>query len=468
MFRIGALKQRWNQGPDRARGRLRLRPGFLALESRALLSTLMVDSTASNGSAGTLRWAISQANETNQAETIEFSSLFNTQQKITLSGGPLIVSNPAGITITGPGENLLSISGNHGGPVFRITTGSVASMSGLSITGGKTSGNGGGIQNDGGALALDDVVLRGNSGRDGGGLFNSGSATLTDVIVRGNHARKGGGVFNDGGMMLSDVTFRGNHATVGGGAFNKGTAAESDVVVRGNTASLGSGVFSARTATLTRSGLSSEASTKTILSDNFTKNVTGGVPTNWAALPTPFAGTYSETSGNVTITVGNSSVGDAGILSGLPSSAFSPLNVVTTIQAQINNVNQAGNAVFGLIGLSSTGTQTGDLAAGIDAQGNVVIVEQEAGISQIVPVKTDASYKGGSIQMTFVISSAGVEVKAPGYDSGVLSFKSLSNFSLTTAFGTEAIPALVAANQPKATKGAASFGSINVTTMPLG
>ncbi len=444
MFRFGAFYKRWNQRPDAARGRLRLRPGLMALEGRTLLSTFTVNSTADNGSTGTLRWAVDQANSSDQASTIVFSSQFNTPQKITLTGGPLVLSNPATTTITGPGENVLTISGKNATRVFAITPGSAAALSGLTITGGKVNGNGGGIRNDGGTLALDDMVLRGNSARVGGGLFNNGSATLTDVIARGNHARTGGGIFNNGSATLTDV------------------------VTRGNSALVGSGVFSARTATLTRSGLSSEASTKTILSDNFTKNVTGGVPTNWAALPAPFAGTYSESSGNVTITVGNSSVGDAGILSGLPSSAFAPLNVVTTIQAQINNVNQAGNAVFGLIGLSSSGTQTGYLAAGIDAQGNVVIVEQEAGISQIVATKKDASYKGGSIEMTFVISSAGVEVKAPGYDSGVLSFKSLSNFSLTTAFGFEAIPALVAANQPKATNGAASFGSINVSTTPLG
>jgi hypothetical protein len=467
MFRIGLSNERRKPGPNTGRGRLRLRmrPALIELEGRTLLSSLMVNSTADDGSAGTLRWAIGQANASNQAETIVFSSLFNTPQRITLSGSPLVLSNPATTTITGPGENLLTISGNHAGPVFGSTAGSVASLSGLTITGGKVNGNGGGIRNDRGTLALDDIVLRGNSARNGGGLFNNGSVTLTDVIVRGNHARVGGGVFNNGGMMLTDVTFVGNHAKVGGGAFNNGTAGMNDVVVRGNTASLGSGLFSARRAALTRSGLASRGSTTTILNDAFNKNVTGGVPTNWAPVPPP-SGTVVENPGNVTITVTNATVGSAGILSTLAASDFSPLKVVTTMQAQVNSVNKSGNAIFGLLGLSGQ-TETGYLAAGIDAQGNVFIVEQEAGISQTVLIKKDANYKGGSILMSFIVSASGVEVTAPGYDSGMVSFsKNLNNFSLATAFGSGAIPALVAANQPGETSGSASFGSIKVTTSP--
>jgi hypothetical protein len=445
MNRIEVGNKRRKPTLDAVRRRPRLRPTVSELEGRTLLSTFTVNSTADNGSTGTLRWALDQANASNQAERIGFSSLFNTPHTIRLTGGPLVLSDPAGITITGPGENFLSITGNKASRVISVTPGSAASLSDFTITGGNVHGNGGGIRNNGGTLALDDIVIRGNSAGMGGGLYNNGAVTLTDVTIRGNHARKGGGVFNDGSATLTNV------------------------VTRSNTTVAGSGVFSTRTATLTRNGLSSEAST-TILSDNFTKNVTGGVPTNWAVLPTPFAGTYAESSGNVKITVGNSAQGSAGILAELPPPGFSPLNVTTTITAQINGVNQSGNAVFGLIGLSSKGTETGYLAAGIDAEGVVVIVEQEAGISEIVPIKKDANYNGGSILMKFVISPTGVEVSAPGYDSTFLRFnsKNLSNFSLTSAFGSGAFPALVAANQPSASNGAASFGSIDVTTTQLG
>jgi hypothetical protein len=140
--------------------------------------------------------------------------------------------------------------------------------------------------------------------------------------------------------------------------------------------------------------------------------------------------------------------------------------VVTTIVAQVNGVNPDGNAVFGLIGLSATGSLTGNLGAGIDAKGNVFIVEQSPNIAQtIVPVGMDKGYTGGSILMKFVVDAQGVRVTAPGFDSGEVSFsKDLNNLSMNTAFPNGAVPALVAASQPNEKGGTASFQSISVIT----
>src|SRR5580692_4417085 len=120
MIRIGAGNKRRKQGPDGVRGRLRLRPALVALEGRALLSTLTVNSTADDGSTGTLRWAIGQANASNQADTIDFSSLFDTPQTITLTSGSLLLTSADTTTISGPGANLLTVSGNQAGRVFDI------------------------------------------------------------------------------------------------------------------------------------------------------------------------------------------------------------------------------------------------------------------------------------------------------------------------------------------------------------
>ena len=55
----------WGARSRSRRGdRHRLRPELLALEDRRLLSTFTVNSTADDGSSGTLRWAIGQANST--------------------------------------------------------------------------------------------------------------------------------------------------------------------------------------------------------------------------------------------------------------------------------------------------------------------------------------------------------------------------------------------------------------------
>ena len=67
------------RNPDR-----RLRPMVMALEGRALLSTLTVSSTNDSG-AGSLRAAVAQANSDNGGDTIVFSSLFNTG-RVTMSG----------------------------------------------------------------------------------------------------------------------------------------------------------------------------------------------------------------------------------------------------------------------------------------------------------------------------------------------------------------------------------------------
>jgi hypothetical protein len=209
--------------------------------------------------------------------------------------------------------------------------------------------------------------------------------------------------------------------------------------------------------TLALCGLSGPASGGQILFDDF--NGTGGVPKNWIQIPGT-QGVVVEKPQNLTIT--DSTGASAGILSSLASSVFDPRTVVTTLQVKINSVNADGNAIFGLLGTSGNGS----LAAGIDAQGNVFIVEQDPTISQtIVPIGVDKSYKGGSILMNFQINSTGVEVTAPNFNSGPVSFsKDLNNFSLAAAFSKGVVPALVSASQPNDKGGAASFASINVST----
>jgi hypothetical protein len=192
----------------------------MTLEGRALLSTFTVDSTADDGSAGTLRWAVVQANDSNQVDTIVFSSLFNTPQTIKLTGfyNPLTLSDFAATTITGPGASLLTVSGNSTSPVF-VIDGS-ASLTGLTITG----GNGpfaGGLNASGGATTLSNCTISGNSGTYGGGLSNAqGTLALSNCTITGNsNAHLGGGVFNgdNGAVSLTNCTVSGNSAVGEGG-----------------------------------------------------------------------------------------------------------------------------------------------------------------------------------------------------------------------------------------------------------
>jgi hypothetical protein len=384
----------------------------LALEGRTLLSTFIVSSTADNGSGGTLRSAINQANGNSGAGTIVFSSLFNTPQTIHLTG-ELLLTDAATTTITGPGANLLTLSASKS-RVFDID-GASATLSGLTITGGNAgTGKGGGLRNHGGTLWLDHVVLRGNRARVGGGLFNDGTTTLTDVVLRGNTARIGGDM------------------------------------------------FSTPKAALFRLGPSSPASTGQIVVDDFKGK--GGIPANWkqfAGQP----GDVVEKRHNLTIT--DSTRNSAGIASTAKTVPFDPVGAKTTIVVRINSVNSNGNAIFGLIGLNAQDSPAGYLAADIDGHGNVFVVSSIAPTLQLTPklIGVVKNYSGRPITLTFTINSMGVELDGGGFKSGLIPFKDLSNFSLAAAFPSgDARPALGAASQPGPNGGSASFGSIKVVT----
>jgi hypothetical protein len=155
-----------------------------ALEERTLLSTFTVTSTLDDGSVGTLRWAVGQANSTGGAETIAFDQkVFKTPRTITLSGTQLELSDTSGTeTITGPKAGV-TVSGGGLSRVFQVDGGVTASISRLTITGG-SAGLGGGVWNDGGTAALTNCTVSGNSASFAGGLYNFyGTVTLTNCTV---------------------------------------------------------------------------------------------------------------------------------------------------------------------------------------------------------------------------------------------------------------------------------------------
>jgi hypothetical protein len=165
MICVGAENKRRKHGPDGVRGRLRFWPVLMGLEARTLLSTFTVNSAADDGSTGTLRWAINQANANGQANTITFSSLFNAPQRINLVGGTLELTATAKTTIAGPGADRLTVDSSSAltGSDFEVTKGAVAALSGLTITGGLAIDGAGGVLNEDGHLTMINVVVRGNA-----------------------------------------------------------------------------------------------------------------------------------------------------------------------------------------------------------------------------------------------------------------------------------------------------------------
>jgi hypothetical protein len=266
-------------GAGRDRKHFRLKPELLVLEERRLPSTFTVTSTADDGSTGTLRWAIAQANANSGANTIDFDpTAFGTPQAITLGGSQLELSNTSGTqTITGPAAGA-TVSGGGKSRVFQIDGGVKAAISGLTITGGSTSGAGGGLyaQTNGtltltgcivsgnratggggglfdyGTVSLSACTVSANSGGNGGGLSNAGTMTLTGCTVSGN---TGDGLYNKGHVSLSTCTFSGNSFNIGqiggegiGGLKNAGTMTLTGCTVSGNS---GDGLYNVGTMTLT-------------------------------------------------------------------------------------------------------------------------------------------------------------------------------------------------------------------------
>ena len=224
MNRNGASDQRTDRRV-RVTGRhdRRMQPTVTVLEDRRLLSRFTVNSTLDDGSAGTLRWAVGQADSIAGANTIDFdSTVFNTPKAITLTGSQLELSNTGGTeTITGPVAGV-TVSGGGLSRVFLVDGGVSASISGLTLAGGSTSGEGGGLFNSAGATAaITDCNFSGNSAvSNGGGLYNGGTATLINCLFNGNLARLGGGLDSIAGdTTLSNTVVSGNVATSGGGGF---------------------------------------------------------------------------------------------------------------------------------------------------------------------------------------------------------------------------------------------------------
>ena len=126
------------------------------------------------------------------------------------------------------GGGLVTISGGgsvYNGTVITVNSGVVATLKGLTISGGIHS-NGGGIANSG-TLTVASSTLRGNSASVGGGIYNTGTLTITGSTISGNTGAVGGGILNSGTLTVASSTFSGNRVTdSGGGIFTQiGTAA---------------------------------------------------------------------------------------------------------------------------------------------------------------------------------------------------------------------------------------------------
>ncbi len=240
---------------------LRLEP----LENRTLLAVFAVTNTNDSGD-GSLRWAITQANQTVGADTVEISAAL-AGQTVRLTSGQLNITDTSvggTTTIKNLGTTNVVVDGNYLSRVFYIATNASAEISGLSISRGYANDYGGGIYNNGGTLTLTACLLLDNHGRNGGALCNNGvnatltnctlsnnsaengggiwskvgTSTLTACVISNNSATNGAGIYNSGGtLLLTNNTISNNSATTGGGIYNIGTLSIFGGTLSGNNAS---------------------------------------------------------------------------------------------------------------------------------------------------------------------------------------------------------------------------------------
>ncbi|HEY1381314.1 MAG TPA: right-handed parallel beta-helix repeat-containing protein, partial [Gemmataceae bacterium] len=260
--------------PVRRAADLRARLLVQGLEDRTVPAAFTV-TTAADGGAGSLRDAITQANATTAADTINFSALFNSAQTISLLTALPTIVNP--VTITGPGATLLTVRRDPSAGPFRVfTLDSVtpfsATLSGMTITGGQTTDTtptttavrgGGGIRVGGTeTVTIDGAIITGNRASGEGGGINvavGGQLVVRNSAVTGNTAGtgparffSGGGIYfaAGGSLLLENSTISGNSSpTQGGGLYlygsttNAGNWTIRNSTISGNTAGVNGGAI---------------------------------------------------------------------------------------------------------------------------------------------------------------------------------------------------------------------------------
>jgi predicted outer membrane repeat protein len=174
-----------------------------------------------DGGDGSLRKAILDAAS---GDTITFQA--GLTGTIKLSSGRMVIDKP--LTIAGPGADVLAIDGDNLSSIFLITQ-TNATISGLTLRGGKSGAAGGAILVESGGLTLTGSTLSSNSADQGGAIAAEETFAPFEVVVIGstlfnNLGINGGGGINARGtsggsrLSLSNSTISSNDSQAGGGA----------------------------------------------------------------------------------------------------------------------------------------------------------------------------------------------------------------------------------------------------------
>ncbi len=323
-----ASRRRHNRGVrSRMASPLTRRLHFETLEDRRMLAVITVDNLNNSG-AGSLREAIGLANTDTVADEITFS----VNGTIDLASQLPTISQP--LTITGPGQSLLTLDAGDGadnlpatGDGYRIffvdnfTAVIDVEISGLTLTGGDTGTDttstnlGGAIRNRENLTITSSTIAR-NAAPRGGGIENNSDGTLTiiDSTIEENQAIAelggfGGGIYSFGNTTIKSSTLSGNTATGrGGGVYSSlnPTISVTNSTLSGNTAgTLGGGIAVVGTLNLANSTVTGNEAVQSgggisAFGGSFTVNATSSIVAgNTAGIGNNVAGTLNTNTQNL-------------------------------------------------------------------------------------------------------------------------------------------------------------------------
>jgi CSLREA domain-containing protein len=419
----------------RYRRQLHLEP----LEDRRVLAvvtvTTLTDTIDFNDGVTSLREAIFSTNTVPGADSIEFAPTLTVggPAKILLTGGELAISDA--LSITGPGADRLTIDAQQQSRIFNITATSGSSIiSGLSLTGGKTTSSGGALRSVGVLTVINCVVENSQvtgSSADGGGVFSAGTLSLVDTVIRNNKAAgSGGGVFAQT-LTLDHSTVSGNSSlggiSGGGGIFCTTLTTLNGSVISGNTTvggiSPGGGVY-ATNATLnhttvsgnkTLGGLSEGGGiysknqvtlSNSIVTGNSSSSEGGGISAPSVRLyqSTVFENTADRRGGgiycskltmNQTNVSGNITYGDGG---GIYAKSLANITTSTISGNSASNSFSRGGGIFssGSLSIDRSVVSNNEVVTGIN-DGGGIFSRGNAQISDSTVSQNTATSSGGGI-----------------------------------------------------------------------
>jgi predicted outer membrane repeat protein len=182
-------------------------------------------------SANALASAITTANGLGAAIiSLPANCSFNVATPATPSDGLPVITGA--VTLAGGRNTVIRRTGVAAFRLLDVAASGTLIMNSVSVTGGRTAGQGGGIL-DAGTLIVDEGTFSGNTAANGGAVSISAGATarITDALFAGNTTTGvgGGAIINFGTLTLNGSILTGNTAPINGGALNTQPAGTSRI-----------------------------------------------------------------------------------------------------------------------------------------------------------------------------------------------------------------------------------------------